>query len=302
MSSWVSISIIPDIRTGTPMNDRLADVLDNLFAFDVTADLLSRDFVQQALIAAALLALVAGLIGPFIVMRQMSFAVHGSSELSLTGAAFALLTGLNVGLGALVGSALAAILFGVLGQRARERDSAIGVVMAFGLGLAVLFIHLYPGRAGTSFALLTGQIVGVGYSGLALLSVVAVLVIGVLAASYRPLLFATVDPEVAAARGVPVRALGIVFAALVGVTAAQGVQIVGALLVMSLLITPAAAAARVFTSPAATITASVVFAEMAAVGGLVLSLAPGVPVSVFVTTISFVIYLVCWAVGRRQSA
>ena len=126
--------------------------------------------------------------------------------------------------------------------------------------------------------------------------------IAVLAISYRPLLFATSDPEVAAARGVPVRGLGIVFAALVGVVAAQGVQIVGALLVMSLLITPAAAAARVFTAPPATILASVVFAELAAVGGLVLSLAPGVPVSVFVTTISFVIYLVCWAVSQRQPA
>ena len=230
-------------------------------------------------------------------MRQMSFAVHGSSELSLTGAAFALLTGLNVGVGALVGSALAAVLFGILGQRARERDSAIGVVLAFGLGLAVLFIHLYPGRTGTSFALLTGQIVGVGYSGLALLAVVTAVVIVVLAVCYRPLLFATVDPEVAAARGVPVRAMGIVFAALVGVVAAQGVQIVGALLVMSLLITPAAAAARVFVSPAATIVASVVFAEISAVGGIVLSLAPGVPVSVFVTTISFAIFLVCWLVG-----
>ena len=220
-----------------------------MFSFDITADLLRRDFVQQALLAAALLALVSGLIGPFIVMRQMSFAVHGSSELSLTGAAFALLAGFNVGVGALVGCALAAVLFGILGQRARERDSAIGVVLAFGLGLAVLFIHLYPGRTGTSFALLTGQIVGVGYSGLALLAVVTVVVIAVLAVSYRPLLFATVDPEVAAGRGVPVRALGIVFAALVGVTAAQGVQIVGALLVMSLLITPAAAAVRVFAHP-----------------------------------------------------
>ncbi|SBS74918.1 ABC-3 protein [uncultured Mycobacterium sp.] len=285
---------------GTPMNDRFAHLLDHLFAFDITADLLARGFVQQALIAAALLALVAGLIGPFIVMRQMSFAVHGSSELSLTGAAFALLAGFNVGLGALVGCALAAVMFGILGQRARERDSAIGVVLAFGLGLAVLFIHLYPGRAGTSFALLTGQIVGVGYSGLALLVAVTVLVTGVLAISYRPLLFATADPEVAAARGVPVRVLGIVFAALVGVVAAQGVQIVGALLVMSLLITPAAAAARVFSSPAAVIAASVVFAELSAVLGIVLSLAPGVPVSVFVTTISFVIYLVCWAISRRR--
>ena len=282
------------------MNDKINHLLHNMFAFDITADLLSRGFVQQALVAAALLALVAGLIGPFIVMRQMSFAVHGSSELSLTGAAFALLTGLNVGLGALVGSALAAILFGFLGQRARERDSAIGVVLAFGLGLAVLFIHLYPGRAGTSFALLTGQVVGVGRSGLTLLIAVTVAVVAVLAISYRPLLFATADPEVAAARGVPVRALGIVFAGLVGVVAAQGVQIVGALLVMSLLITPAAAAARVFSSPVANIAASVVFAEVAAIGGIVLSLAPGVPVSVFVTTISFIIFLACWAIGSRR--
>lgn len=275
-------------------------MLHQLFAFDVTAHLLQHDFVQQALVAAALLGLVAGLIGPFIVMRQMSFAVHGSSELSLTGAAFALLAGFQVGVGALVGSALAAALFGLLGQRARERDSVIGVVLAFGLGLAVLFIHLYPGRTATSFALLTGQIVGVGYSGLAMLGVVCALVIVVLAICYRPLLFATVDPEVAAARGVPVRALGIVFAALVGVVAAQAVQVVGALLVMSLLITPAAAAARLVAAPAAAILTSVAFAEVAAVGGLVLSLAPGVPVSVFVAGISFVIYLFCYLLGRRR--
>jgi zinc/manganese transport system permease protein len=283
------------------MNDQLADLLDHLFSFDVTADLLRHDFVQQALVAATILGLIAGLIGPFIVMRQMSFAVHGSSELSLTGAAFALLVGFEVGAGALVGSAVAAALFGILGQRARERDSAIGVVLAFGLGLAVLFIHLYPGeQTGSSFALLTGQIVGVGYSGLEILAVVSVLVVAVLAMCYRPLLFATVDPELAAGRGVPVRGLGIVFAALVGAVAAQGVQIVGALLVMSLLITPAAAATRVCTSPVAAIVASVIFAEIAAVGGLLLSLAPGVPVSVFVATISFVIYLGCWLLGRRR--
>lgn len=282
------------------MNERLTELLDRLFAFDLTAHLLRHDFVQQALLAGVLLGLVAGLIGPFIVMRQMSFAVHGSAELSLTGAAFALLAGFDVGAGALVGSALAAALFGILGQRARERDSVIGVVLAFGLGLAVLFIHLYPGRTGTSFALLTGQIVGVGYSGLLMLTVVCALVMVVLGVCYRPLLFATVDPDVAAARGVPVRVLGIVFAALVGVVAAQAVQIVGALLVMSLLITPAAAAARVVSAPAAAIATSVLFAEFAAVGGIVLSLAPGVPVSVFVATISFLIYLFCWLLGRRR--
>lgn len=130
-----------------------------------------------------------------------------------------------------------------------------------------------------------------------MLTVVCLLVVTVLAICYRPLLFATVDPEVAAARGVPVRALGIVFAALMGVVAAQAVQIVGALLVMSLLITPAAAAARVVVAPVAAIAT---FAEVSAVGGILLSLAPGVPVSVFVATISFVIYLICWLLRRRR--
>lgn len=276
--------------------------MNNFFDLSLTADLLGRDFVQQAILAAALLGLLAGLIGPFVVMRQMSFAVHGSSELSLTGAAAALLAGANVGTGALLGSVVAAILFGVLGQRTKDRDSSIGVVMAFGLGLAVLFIHLYPGRTGTNFALLTGQIVGVGYSGLLMLVVVSMVVGAVLAVTYRPMLFATADPDVAEARGVPVRALGIVFAALVGLTAAQGVQIVGALLVMSLLITPAAAAARITSSPARAIALSIVFAEIAAIGGIMLSLAPGVPISVFVTMIAVAIYLLCRLVGRYRHA
>lgn len=276
--------------------------MNNFFDLSLTADLLGRDFVQQAILAAALLGLLAGLIGPFVVMRQMSFAVHGSSELSLTGAAAALLAGANVGTGALLGSVVAAILFGVLGQRTKDRDSSIGVVMAFGLGLAVLFIHLYPGRTGTNFALLTGQIVGVGYSGLLMLVVVSMVVGAVLAVTYRPMLFATVDPDVAEARGVPVRALGIVFAALVGLTAAQDVQIVGALLVMSLLITPAAAAARITSSPARAIALSIVFAEIAAIGGIMLSLAPGVPISVFVTMIAVAIYLLCRLVGRYRHA
>ncbi|WP_371830456.1 metal ABC transporter permease [Antrihabitans cavernicola] len=271
-----------------------------MFDFDTTAHLLGYDFVQQALLAAAILGLLSGAIGPLIISRQMSFAVHGTSELSLTGASAALLAGISVGVGAILGSVVAAVLFGLLGAKARERDSVIGVIMSFGLGLSVLFIWLYPGRTGTSFSLLVGQIVGVGNSGLNLLIGCAVVVLAVLAAVYRPLLFASTDPEVALARGVPVRALSIVFAVLVGVAAALGVQIVGALLVLSLLITPAAAAARVTASPLKATVLAILFAELAAVGGILLSLAPGVPVSSFVTTISFLIYLICRFVGSRR--
>nr|WP_040833039.1 metal ABC transporter permease [Nocardia brevicatena] len=282
------------------MMDKLSDVVTRMFDITTTLDLLGYDFVQQAVAAAALLGLLAGVIGPLIISRQMSFAVHGTSELSLTGAAAALLAGIGVGAGAIAGSVVAAVLFGVLGTRARERDSVIAVVLSFGLGLSVLFLWLGPERAGSKFSLLTGQVVSVGYDGLALLATCTVAVLAVAAVIYRPLLFASTDPEVAVARGVPVRALSIVFAVMLGVTAAFGVQIVGALLVLALLITPAAAAAQLTADPVRATVLAVVFAEVSAVGGILLSLAPGAPVSTFVTTISFAIYLSCRLVGSRR--
>lgn len=282
------------------MIDKLSGVFSKMFDFTTTANLLGYDFVQQAIFAAAMLGLLAGAIGPLIISRQMSFAVHGTSELSLTGAAAALLAGVGVGVGAIAGSVVAAVLFGVLGTRARERDSVIAVVLSFGLGLSVLFLWLGPERAGSKFSLLTGQVVSVGYSGLALLAACTVGVLVVLAFVYRPLLFASSDPEVAVARGVPVRALSIVFAVMLGITAAFGVQIVGALLVLALLITPAAAAAQLTANPVRATVLAVLFAEISAVGGIVLSLAPGVPVSTFVTTISFLIYLIARVIGGRR--
>ena len=276
----------------------LAANLGNFWDFSQTADLLGRTFVQQSLLALALLGLIGGVLGPMIVARQMSFAVHGAAELSFTGAAAALLLGFSVNLGGVIGAVLAAAVFGFLGNRARERDSVIGVVMAFGLGLGVLFLALY-GRTGTGFALLTGQVVSVGDSGLIAVAITAVVVLAVMAVIYRPLQFASLDPRVATASGVPMRVLSVVFAILVGLAAAQGVQIIGALLVMSLLITPAAAAQRLSANPTVVLVVSIVFAEIAAVGGLILSLAPELPVSVLVTTISFAIYVLCRIVGIR---
>ncbi|MCD2145576.1 metal ABC transporter permease [Gordonia paraffinivorans] len=271
----------------------------DLWDFSTTADLLGYDFVQHALLAMALLGLVGGLLGPLIVARQMSFAVHGASELSVTGAAAALLAGFSVNLGGVIGAVVAAAVFGWMGNKARERDSVIGVVMAFGLGIGVLFLALY-GRIGTGFALLTGQVVSVGVQGLVAIAITAAIVVAVLAVIYRPLLFASTDPRVAQARGVPVRTLSVVFAIVMGLACAQGVQIIGALLVMSLLITPGAAAARITANPVRALVLSVVFAEVAAIGGLLLSLAPKLPVSVFVTIISFVIYVACRIVGSRR--
>lgn len=265
-----------------------------------TVYLLSVDFVQQALIACALLGVLSGVMTSLIVLRQMSFSVHATSELALMGAAAALLFGLNIGWGAIAGAIGAAIVLAVLGFKGQQ-DSAIGVVMSFGLGLSVLFIHLYPGNSTAAMSLLTGQIVGVSSASVWLLALTTVIVVGAVVLFWRPILFASADPIMAQAAGIPVRAIAVLFAVLVGLAAAQSVQIVGALLVMALLITPGAAAVQITSSPLKSVMWSVIFAEIAAVGGLVLSLAPGLPVSVFVTTISFIIYLICRGIGKLMN-
>lgn len=265
-----------------------------------TSYLLSQDFVQTTLVACALLGVLSGVMAPLVVLRQMSFSVHATSELALMGASAALLFGLNVGFGAVAGAVVAALVLAALGLKGQQ-DSAVGVVMSFGMALSVLFIHLYPGNSNRALSLLTGQIVGVSAQNVALLAGTTALVVGAVVVLWRPLLFASADPVMAAACGVPVRAMSFAFAVLVGIASAQSVQIVGALLVMSLLITPGAAAAQITANPVHAVWWSVLFAEVAAVGGMILSLAPGVPVSVFVAFISFGIYLACRVVGRVQA-
>jgi zinc/manganese transport system permease protein len=280
----------------------MSELLGKLFSFEKFGELLELPFVQTALIACAVLGIVAGLLAPLIVSRGMSFAVHGTAELSFTGGAAALLTGIGVEFGAVAGAVVAALVFGLLGLRQRERDSVIGVILAFGLGLGVLMLALYPGRASNKFGLLTGSIVAVDTTNLAVLGVVSVIVIGALAVLYRPLLFASTDPDVALARGVPVRTLSLVFAVLIGLTTALVVPIIGAILVLTVMIVPGAAAARVTASPVVATILAVVFAEAALLGGILLSLAPGLPISGYVATIAFIIYVVCRLIGRRRRA
>lgn len=268
-----------------------------------TQYLLSVDFVQVALVASAFLGLLSGVMTSLIVLRQMSFSVHATSELALMGAAAALLFGFNIGFGAVAGSIVAAIILSILGMKSQQ-DSAVGVVMSAGMGLSVLFLHLYPGNSTTAMTLLMGQIVGVSTASLWLLIATTAIIVAAVVIFWRPILFASADPVMARAAGVPLRAVAVGFAVLVGLASAQSVQIVGALLVMSLLITPGAAAVQITSSPIRAVLWSVVFAELSAVGGFILSLAPGVPVSVFVAGISFVIYLVCRLIGawRKRGA
>ncbi len=271
-----------------------------LFNFTDYAELLP--LVTNSLIAAALLGLTGGLIGIFVMVRDSSFAVHGISELSFAGASIALLIGADVVAGSIVGSFVAAAVIAALGSRAKDRNSIIAVLMPFGLGLGILALAAYPGRTANKFGLLTGQITAVDDTAIGWLIGITSFVVISLALIWRPLQFASLDTEVARARGVPTRALGIAFLLLLGLAVAASVQVVGALLALSLLVTPAAAALRVTSSPKLAPVLSVIFALTASVGGILLSLGGTLPISPYVTTISFVIYLVCRLVGGRRKA
>ncbi len=257
--------------------------------------------LQNSILAGAVLGIVGGLIGVFVMSRDLAFAVHGISELSFAGAAAGLLLGVGVVEGSVVGSIIAAAVIGLLGARARDRNSITAVLMPFGLGLGILCLALYPGRTANKFGLLTGQIVAVDDPKLGALALISLIVVVGLFIVWRPLSFASVDADVAAARGVPVRALSLVFMLLLGLAVAVSVQVVGALLVLSVLVTPAAAALRISASPFWVPVLSTVFAVVSLVGGILLALGSSVPISPYVTTISFLIYLVCRVSSARRS-
>jgi zinc/manganese transport system permease protein len=271
----------------------------DVFSFQDYGELVA--LLANSIVAGAVLGIVGGLIGVFVMQRDLAFAVHGVSELSFAGAAAALLFGGSVVVGSLGGALVAAILIGLLGAKARDRNSIVGVLMPFGLGLGILFLSLYDGRSANRFSLLTGQIVSVSSPDLGwLIGISGVVLVGLLV-MWNPLRFDSLDPESAAARGVPTRAVSLLFMVLLGLIVAVSVHIIGALLVMALLVTPAAAAMRVTAGPVAVPLLAALFGFVSAVGGILLALAGTLPVSPYITTLSFTIYVVCWLVQRSRA-
>jgi zinc/manganese transport system permease protein len=273
--------------------------------------LLDQQFVHNALWAGAIVAVVSGAIGVFVVARGMSFAVHAISELGFTGAAGALVIGIDPLFGILGGSLLVGLVLGLLSLRGRERDSAIGAVLAFGLGVGILFISLYQGYATEALNLLFGSIVSISDTQLRDIAIVAAIVLAGLAVLYRPLFFSSVDPEIAAARGVPLRALSVAIFLLLALATAEAIQVVGVLLVLTLVITPAAAAQQLTGRPWLALVLSVGIALVSTEGGILLALAQNSvspdrpwPTSFFITTISFTVYvasrLLAWSRRRER--
>ena len=262
---------------------------------------LSQAFAQHALLAGGLVAVICGLIGPFVISRGMAFAVHGTSELAFTGAAAGLLIADNPVLGAFGGALVIATVLGGLSSRKRDRDTATGVILAFGLGLGVLLLSYYHGFATQATNILFGNIFGVSNGQLLVLIIVGLLVLLIMAWIYRPLLFASVDPQVAATKGVPVRLLSIIFLYVLALSVTAAAQVVGTLLVLSLAITPAAAAQRLAVRPLGITLLSILFAVTASVGGILVSLANGsIKPSVAVTAISFGLYIFARLYGRNS--
>lgn len=270
----------------------------DVFSFQDYGELVA--LLANSIIAGAVLGIVGGLIGVFVMQRDLAFAVHGVSELSFAGAAAALLFGGSVVAGSLGGALVAAILIGILGAKARDRNSIVGVLMPFGLGLGILFLSLYDGRSANRFSLLTGQIVSVSSPDLGWLLGISIVVLLGLLLMWNPLRFDSLDPESAAARGVPTRAVSLLFMVLLGLIVAVSVHIIGALLVMALLVTPAAAAMRITAGPVAVPLLAALFGFVSAVGGILLALAGTLPVSPYITTLSFTIYVVCWIIQRAR--
>lgn len=272
--------------------------------------MLTHPFIQHALVAGTAIALVSGLIGYFVVLRGQVFAGDALSHVAFTGAVAALAAGLDLRFGLFAATIVVGLLLGLLGGKAGAAvdDAVTGVVFAWVLGLGVFFLayfttHSSTGNGAAGARVLFGSIFGIDADAARLAVVVAVLVILALLVLARPLLFASVDPNVAAARGVPVRWLGPVFLALVGVTSAEASQAVGALLLFALLAAPPAAAQRLTARPWPALALAGALAVLALWVGIGLSYAWGqLPPSFTIMAVSTLEYLVAasWAFVRSR--
>jgi len=260
--------------------------------------LFAYDFVQNAYLAGTIVAIVTAVMGYFVVLRSQAFAGEALSDIGFAGAAGAAILGIGSLLGMFLLTMLAALGMGALGERLRGRDVEIGMVLSFALGLGVLFLTIYS-QSGTNAAegvnVLFGSILSVTRGDVWTsigTGLVTLLLVGLL---FRPLLFASIDPEVALARGVPVRLLSIIFLVLLAVTTAEAVLAVGALLVLALLVAPAATALRLTHRPLTSILLAIALGLMITWGGLTLAfVGPGrqLPVGFFIAALAALFYLV----------
>ncbi|WP_330260081.1 metal ABC transporter permease [Streptomyces murinus] len=273
----------------------------------LVASPLSQPFFQHASLAGTAIALACGLVGYFLVLRAQVFTGDALSHVAFTGAMAALVLGADLRLGLFAATIAMALLFGALGRRARPDDVVIGSVFSWILGLGAFFITLYTtshsttnGTAGVS--VLFGSVFGISSESAVLAALVAVGIGLLVVLIARPLLFATLDEAVAAARGVPVRLLGYGFLALAGISAAEATQAVGSLLLLGLLAAPAGAAIRLTDRPYRALALSAGLAVLEMWAGLFASYAvPKMPPSFAIMAVATAVYAATFLIRRPAS-
>jgi zinc/manganese transport system permease protein len=270
-----------------------------------TAPMLDYDFMRTAFAAAGIVAILAGIVGFFLVLRGQTFAGHALSHVGFTGATGAVLLGLPP-LAGLVGfTVLAGFCMGLLGEKLSERDVAIGMMLSLALGLGLLFLHFFTSYASQAAALLFGNVLGVANQALVSLAILAIVSLAALGAIARPLIFASLQSELAEARGVPLRFISIAFLMIVAIAVSECAQIVGVLLVFTLMVGPAAAALSFTRRLYAAVALSAALALLEAWGGLTLAFYSDWPVSFWITALSGLVYfasLVNWGgIGRGRA-
>ncbi|MDA4125500.1 MAG: metal ABC transporter permease [Thaumarchaeota archaeon] len=279
------------------------------FSINLLYDLqqmLSYQFMQHAFETGTMIAVVAGVVGYFVVLRRSAFTAHAFSEMGFAGAAGAVVFLSVLGsyapiVGLLLGSTTGGLAIAALSRRAANRDTQVGIVLAFGLGLGLLFLSLYTGYATEAYSILFGEILGISISNVLLTLVATVGILATVAVVYRPLLFASLDEDVAEAKGMPMLFLGTVFMLLVAVGVSFAVQVTGVLLIFSLMVTPAATAQYLAKRPQRAILISVGISLMATWVGLFVAFYTPYPVSFFITAIVFGLYLLVRLLHQRTA-
>jgi zinc/manganese transport system permease protein len=263
-----------------------------------TTPMLEYDFMRTAFVAAGVAAVLAGTVGFFLVLRGQTFAGHALSHAGFTGATGAVLFGFSP-LAGLVGfTFLIGVGMGLFGEKLAHRDVAIGMMLSLALGLGLLFLHFYTAAATQAAALLFGNVLGVDASALRTLFVLAILSLAALALIGRPLVFASLQAELAEARGVPLRFVSAAFLAIVAVAVAECAQIVGILLVFTLMVGPAAAAMNLSRRLPLAVALSAGLALAEAWGGLTLAYYTDWPTSFWITALSGIVFFGAAAARR----
>ena len=255
------------------------------------------DFMRNAYAACAIVGIVAGAVGYFLVLRGETFAGHALAHAGFPGATGAVLIGVSPFLGLTAFTLVAGIGIGLLGEKA-QRDVAIGVVLTFSLGLGLLFLHFYTAYASLATNILFGNVLGIDVATVKLLAGIAIVLLLALAAIARPLVFASLQPELAEARGVRQDVTSALFMAIVAVSTAEAIQIVGVLLVFALMVAPAASAARLTRTVGSGVALSVVLALAVAWISLTLAFYTDWPTSFWITTLGAGAYLASFALAK----